>query len=191
MPELATELTGILEEDQKWRMMTDSVAQQFGRNSPEMSALYEKMQETDLKNTRRISTILDTHGWLGPKAIGEDGATALFLVVQHADLSVQEKYLPMMRQAVADGAARGADLALLEDRVLMRNGKKQIYGSQVSRNEATDTWEFAPIEDVDHVDERRAAVGLSPLADYARHFNITWDDAAKEKNKAAGRQKKP
>lgn len=76
---------------------------------------------------------LDERGWLGPDVIGQTGNSTLFLVIQHADLVTQEKYLPMMREAVTKGNAKGSSLALLEDRVLIRNGKQQRYGSQGTR----------------------------------------------------------
>jgi hypothetical protein len=41
----------------------------------------------------------------------------LFLVIQHSDSTTQEKYLPLLKQAVKDNRAFGHDLALLEDRV--------------------------------------------------------------------------
>jgi hypothetical protein len=58
---------------------------------------------------------------------------------------------------------------LLEDRILLREGKKQIYGSQVRRNEAGE-WEAHSLEDPERVDERRASVGLPPLAQYLAGF---------------------
>lgn len=39
-----------------------------------------------------------------------------------------------MREAVEKNNARASSLALLEDRVAMRKGGKQIYGSQIKRN---------------------------------------------------------
>lgn len=182
-PELAQELENIGVLDQKYRMMLDSVEQKFGGKSKEMNQLWEIMRQTDSINTIRVCEILDTKGWLGPKEVGEDGSSVLFLVIQHASLQLQEKYLPMMRQAVKDGKAIGSELALLEDRVLMRNGKKQIYGSQVHHDYDTGETYFFPIEDVDHVDERRATMGLGPLSEYAQHFGMVWDAAAIEDNK--------
>lgn len=183
MPELSKELQVILVEDQRYRTILDSVNTQFGWNSDEMKALLKKMNQVDLENTTRVAQILDTHGWLGNQEVGAQGNQAIFLVIQHADINIQEKYLPMMREAQKAGKARGADLALLEDRVLMRNGKKQIYGSQLSTDSQTNKTYFFPIEDVEHVDERRAAVGLQPIAEYAQYFGITWDAATIEDNK--------
>jgi len=183
MPKLAKELEKIQVEDQKYRQMIDSVTTQFGRDSKEVDALWSTMRLVDSVNTTRVSAILDTHGWLGTKAVGASGNSALFLVVQHADIEVQEKYLPMMREAVKAGNAQGSSLALLEDRVLMRHGKKQIYGSQVRTDQITGENYFFPIEDVDHVDEKRGSVGLGSLAEYAQYFGIIWDAAAMEKNR--------
>ena len=59
--------------------------------------------------------------------------------------------------------------ALLEDRVRLRDGKPQLYGSQVTRNPAGQ-WEARDLENPEKVDERRASVGLPPLAEYLAGF---------------------
>jgi hypothetical protein len=38
-----------------------------------------------------------------------------------------------------------------------------------------------PLDDPENVDQRRAAVGLQPLADYISHWNLTWDVEAYKK----------
>lgn len=81
----------------------------------------------------------------------------------------------MMREAVKNGKAQGSNLALLEDRVALGMGKKQIYGSQIGRDETTNLYYVSPLEDPDNVDKRRAEVGLGPLADYVSKWNIKWD----------------
>ena len=83
----------------------------------------------------------------------------------------------MLREAVTAHKARPADLALLEDRVAMREGRRQIYGSQLRGTAKSGQYELFPIEDPMHVDERRASVGLPPLAEYLQHWNLTWDPA--------------
>lgn len=183
MMELAKKLETVLRADQFWRSKIDSINAQFGYNSVERINLGKFMQQQDSLNQIIVLGVLDTYGWLGKKAVGQVGSEAIFFVVQHASLPVQEKYLPMMREAVKDGNADGSLLALLEDRVLSRNGKKQLYGSQVTRDPATNEPHFCAIEDVDNVDQRRAGVGLKPLSEYAQHFGIIWDAAAIEKNK--------
>jgi hypothetical protein len=126
MPELALELKQILQDDQQYRLKIDSVEKKYGIQSPERDELRRIINEKDAINRKRIQQILDQYGWLGAKEVGEQGNSTLFSVIQHSDLPIQEKYLPMMREAVKKGNAKGGSLALLEDRVNMRNGKKQI-----------------------------------------------------------------
>ena len=102
---------------------------------------------------------------------------AVFLVIQHSDSLTQVTYLPMMRTAVQQGAARAEDLALLEDRVLTEQGKPQIYGSQV-RMDSAGKASFFPILDEINVNRRRASVGLGPLEEYARYFGIRYHPPA-------------
>jgi hypothetical protein len=127
----------------------------------------------DSVNLLKIKKIIDKYGWLGPETIGENGNATLFLVIQHADQKTQEKYLPIMRQAVKDKKALGSELALLEDRVALGQGKKQIYGSQIGGDPGN--YYVLPLEDPDNVDKRRAEVGLPPLYEYLKHYNIKWD----------------
>ncbi|HEX2861413.1 MAG TPA: DUF6624 domain-containing protein, partial [Lacunisphaera sp.] len=113
-------------------------------------------------------------GWLGPAEIGKEASSALFLVIQHSDPATQKKYLPLMREAVKAGKARGASLALLEDRIALGEGRPQTYGSQLLR-EGDGPLFVQAMEDPDHVDERRASVGLPPMAEYVKNWNLTWD----------------
>jgi hypothetical protein len=64
---------------------------------------------------------------------------------------------------------RGSSLALLEDRIRLREGQKQIYGSQVKKNGAGE-WEPLPLEDEEKVDMSRASVGLEPISEYLQGF---------------------
>jgi hypothetical protein len=122
-----------------------------------------------------VSAILEGNGWLGPRQVGWKASDALFLVIQHADLPYQKKYLAMVRAAVKDGKARADELALLEDRMGLREGRRQVYGSQIYTDPKTGLWVVAPLQDPDHVDARRATVGLQPLGDYVKQWNIKWD----------------
>jgi len=156
--ELAEKLKVILELDQKYRNTSD----------------WKMMHKQDSLNLTEVAEILDTHGWLGPEEVGKDGSSAIFLVIQHAELPTQEKYFPMMKEAVKNKKARPQDLALLEDRILMRQGKKQIYGSQITSG-PDNIMKVHPIEDPANVDKRRADVGLPPMAKYLEVFEMKWN----------------
>ena len=173
--ELVAILDTIYQSDQKYRMQIEGIKEKYGWESDEMKELLNKMSEADSINLIHITKILDERGWLGTDIIGKRGNSTLFLVIQHADIKTQEKYLPMMREAVKKGNAPASSLALLEDRVALRQGKKQIYGSQIGTDKATGEYYVLPLEDPDHVNERRTAVGLQPLEDYVSNWDIKWD----------------
>ena len=172
---LAAKLDSIYFEDQKYRQQIDEIEKKYGWESKEMQDHWKIIHEKDSVNLVKVKAILDQYGWLGPDVVGGQGNTTLFLVIQHADKETQINYLPMMREAVKSGKAQGSSLALLEDRVALGLGKKQIYGSQIGRDETTNLYYVSPLEDPDNVDKRRAEVGLGPLADYVSRWNIKWD----------------
>ena len=104
----------------------------------------------------------------------------MFLVLQHADArpDVQEAYLLMMREAVEQGKARSYELAMLEDRVEVNHGRPQIYGSQIGWVDGKGF--VKPLVDEEHVNERRAAVGLEPLERYTERFGFSWSPTPKQ-----------
>jgi len=168
--------------DQTFRWELNEIEKRHGWQSEEMKKLWKNIVQNDLQNQAIITEILDKHGWLGLDSIGIEGNATLFLVIQHADIKTQEKYLPMMRDAVPKGDASGSSLALLEDRIALRQGKKQIYGSQISRDDETGKYYIMPLEDPENVDMRRKKVGLGPIRDYVKEWNITWDPEEYKKN---------
>ncbi len=173
--QLVQQLDSIFEDDQKYRMQVNAIEKKYGWESKEMKENWKAIIEKDSVNLRKVKIILDNNGWLGEDIVGEKGSAALFLVIQHSNLATQEQYLPMMRDAVKNGKASGSRLAMLEDRVALRQGKKQIYGSQISRDEETKLFYVLPLEDPENVDKRRAEVGLQPIADYVKEWQIKWD----------------
>jgi len=174
-------LDSIYTEDQSYRHQIDEVEEKFGRDSEEMKAHWKLINEKDSINLIKIEKILDEKGWLGANIIGEQGNSTLFLVIQHSDIETQLKYLPMMREAVKEGNARGSSLALLEDRVALRQGERQIYGSQIGRDQETGEYFVLPLIDPENVDKRRAEVGLGTISEYVAIWDMTWDV---EKHKA-------
>ncbi len=173
--ELVAVLDTIFDDDQSLRREIQAISDEYGWESEEMKAHWKKIQTLDSINLVKVEAILEEKGWLGADVIGGKGNQTLFLVIQHSSLEKQEKYLPMMREAVKNGKANAASLALLEDRVALGKGDKQIYGSQIGRNEETGEHYVLPLVDPANVDVRRAEVGLSSLSEYVSRWNIVWD----------------
>ena len=172
-------LDTIFNDDQKYRLQITAVGEKYGwtTGAADSIALILKhvIRYTDSINQVKLTGILDKYGWLGPDVVGELGNSTFFAVIQHSDLAVQEKYLPFMREAVKNGNARADQLALLIDRVALRQGRKQIYGSQFGQDPETKMVYVSPLEDPDNVDVRRAEVGLPPLQEYIDMYNLNWD----------------
>lgn len=138
-------------------------------------SLLNIMHKQDKENLALVKSLLAKHGWLSPQKVGIDASQALFLVIQHADLATQEQYLPMIRAAEKRKEILSSNLAILEDRINMRKGLKQVYGSQGFPDKQTGRMYIYPVADPDKLDERRASVGLVPMAQYTKAMNITWN----------------
>jgi len=178
---LQAKLLTIFDDDQNIRNQYIQAQKDYGRQSKIVDSLGEIMIVKDSINLIKVCEILDKYGWVGSDKVGGQANQTLFLVIQHSDLATQQKYLPMMREAVKNKNASGSSLALLEDRVALREGKQQIYGSQIGYDNETNKNYVLPLQDPDHVDERRASVGLSPLAEYVKRWDIIWDVEAYKK----------
>jgi hypothetical protein len=171
---LTRELDSIYDDDQSGRQQIMATENKYGDDSKEMKILWDAMGKSDSINLIKVKAVLDKYGWVGPDVVGSKGNSTLFLVIQHADSLTRDQYLPMMRAAVKKGKAQPSQLALMEDRSALEHGKKQIYGSQLARDEKTNKYYFRPIEDEANVDKRRAAVGLGSLEDYAKQWGIDY-----------------
>lgn len=178
---LRTELMKIAAADQAPRMKLGALQKEHGWPPPDslLKPLLREMEVADSINLLRIVQILETRGWPKKSVVGMQAASTAFLVIQHADLPTQEKYLPMAEQAVRDGDLLPSSLALLIDRIRVRNNKPQLYGSQLRQDDKTGATVFYPIEDEAKVDERRKSMGLEPLSEYAKRFGITYSGAGR------------
>jgi hypothetical protein len=177
--ELIKQLDTIGKLDQVYRNQLDQIRIKFANDSvkrkTELQKQFKLINTTDSLNLIAVSVFINQYGWLSADEIGEDANSTLFLVIQHADLKTQEKYLPVMRIAAKNKKLKATSLAMLEDRISMLQGRKQIYGSQVAWNVQTNKYTIMPMLDPDHVDNRRADVGLGTYGAYLFEMGITWD----------------
>ena len=109
----------------------------------------------------RLRTLASTRGstWPTRAVVGAAGVRSVWLIAQR-DTALQRTALHRMMESGPDEAL-AADVAVLEDRVRLQSGRKQLYGSQLRM--AGGKLVPAPIEDSAHVDMRRDAAGLPPL----------------------------
>jgi len=157
-PSLRAELMAMMTQDQDVR--------QRSIDKPKDPAISSEMASVDAKNTARMKQIITQYGWPGWSLVGQDGENAAWVLVQHADAdhAFQAQCLPLLKVAAEHGEGAKDELALLTDRVLLVQAKKQVYGTQFTWK--TGAVEPCPLDDPAHVDERRKAMGLMPLAEY-------------------------
>lgn len=133
---------------------------------------WARVTAVDADNTPWIMAVIAERGWPGHSMVGEDGAGAAWLLVQHAPLEEQLTALPLLASAVARGDAAFRDFAWLLDRVRMRQQLPQIFGSQFTRDDPDDPWEVYPMEQPEAaVDVLRAAIGARPVDADRRSLN--------------------
>jgi hypothetical protein len=133
-------------------------------------ALFEgyhpRMEDVHRRNAARLRAVIAAHGWPGESLVGQAGAEAAWRIAQHAigEPSFQRACLERLRAAAAAGDVPARHAAYLEDRIRMLEGRPQLYGTQL---ESADDGRPVPyqIQGEERVDERRAAVGLEPLAE--------------------------
>lgn len=146
----------------------------FGRGSAEMNYYWSLIQKEDSICESLILEVLDDRGWPGKSLVGGKANLAVWLVYQHAPLEIQEQYLPLLNESVAKGESQGSHLAMSEDRILMRKGQAQKYGSQITTDPDTGENTLQELQNPSKVNEYRASVGLGPLQEYAKRFGIEW-----------------
>ena len=161
--------------------MVSAARDKFGKESEEMEYFWDLMAQQDSLNEIEVTEIIEKRGWVGKSLVGGEANTALWAVIQHAPLEMQEKYLPLLKESVLKGESVGGHLALLEDRILMRNDKPQIYGSQLTPDKVTGKPVVYEIKDPEYVNQRRKEIGLGPIQDYIKRWGVEWTVEQKEK----------
>jgi hypothetical protein len=136
----------------------DLALAQQAMNSDDV-AVQQAWRRLTATHADRLTGILDEHGWpdWGPEA-----AYAAWKIAQHADrqLDVQRRVLALIEDAAEPGVG-AREIAMLRDRVLVNEGRDQIYGTQVAGvvDGKPVLW---PCADPDGLAARRAGVGLPP-----------------------------
>jgi hypothetical protein len=126
------------------------------------------MTRTDSANTTWLKSYVEKWGWPTAQQVGREGVDAAFLIVQHAvhDTGFMRDMLPHIEEAYQRGDVDGGAVAMLVDRLEVKAGRPQIYGTQLSLKDGR--WVLDPIADSAAVDTRRQEMGLPPLAEYLR-----------------------
>ncbi len=164
-PALRQELLTMWAVDQRDRFLLREKVATLNNNwgAPELKPYYQALDKHDSLHYVRIQEIVKQQGWPKISAVGKDGSFAAWAVVQHAkQVLFQKECINAMKLLLANKEVSPVEYAELVDRVQMNQKLKQVYGMAIMKD--SETPGFYPIEDEEHVDQRRKAIGLEPLA---------------------------
>ena len=166
-------LDSIYQTDQNIRFKLIDLQKKDEMQPEELKNIIVKMNKIDSVNLNKIKSLIDNYGW--PENLSFQRNQTIFLVIQHSDLGTQQQYLPIIQKAVEEGKTLPSNLAILEDRISLREGKKQIYGSQIFVDSKTGKKYVEPLKNPETVDKRRAKVGLPTMNEYLKQTNqMEW-----------------
>jgi len=122
----------------------------------------------DRRHTERLKVLLAGRGWFTPEEVGQRAADGAFHIVNHSpDLAFQKEALAKMEVLVPTGRAPSG-YANLYDRIADQEGRPQRYASQRARCVDGRYGMPADVEDPAGLEQRRAALGLQPMAEYLK-----------------------
>ncbi len=134
------------------------------------------------QRTKRLEKIIKIYGWPKYSIVGKNAGDGAFFVIQHSEPKILNKYFPLFEKAVDDNEASKKLFALMVDRKLMYEGKKQKYGSQLQRwgtfingKYITTPYHLWPVEDEINLNSRRASMGLVPIEEYVKQWNYKYE----------------
>jgi hypothetical protein len=156
---LAAELIALVAEDQRVRAELVDEGVLFDGYHPRMEAVHRQ-------NAACLAEIMSRLGWPTESVVGAEGAAAAWLIAQHAigEPEFQRRCLVELTRAAGAGTVPAWQPAMLDDRIRVFEGRLQVYGTQLEVDEHGSLRPH-PIEEAEHVEERRRAVGLEPLAE--------------------------
>jgi len=128
------------------------------------------MRKFDCVSTDIIKALVDKFGLPAPENVGAKAAKYFIVLLIHTtDMKYVSKLSksPEFKKVDYDKT----DLAILEDRILLFEGKKQCFGTVIETKKDKNgnlVTKPRPTKDEKNVDKRRKEYGLSPLADYLK-----------------------
>jgi hypothetical protein len=168
-PALRDELLKMREIDQKARA---ECAQ--GSGEEQLKCLVETLEKIDRPHTARLTEIFDRSGFPTRKTVGQDGVEAFLLILQHApDETLRQKCLKPITKAFRRKEIGPMDYANFVDRLLVRQNKPQLYGSNFEIKDGKLVMSAA--RDPKNLDKRRRKIGLPTIAEYAKKLGEVYN----------------
>lgn len=126
---------------------------------------FEEIKKIYETNSIWLKKIIENREWLSYDIVGKQGELYAWLIVQHSpDIDFQKRVLDLLRN-LPKTMERNGHIAYLTDRILIKQNKKQLYGTQFSNGQPY------PIENKSNLDKRRNKMGLGSFEEYYKLMN--------------------
>jgi hypothetical protein len=172
---ITAKLYKIILRDQAFYHYIAVAEKKFGVKSKQVDSLWGVKSQITIENLKEIQAIMKLYGWPKISVFGSQASSAAFLVIQHTNYKIQKKYLTALKLACGKNEANWSDFAMLKDRVLIQEGRCQLYGTQVIYDEKEELYKLLPICNPEKVDFRRKEIGLAPLKEYLENWRIEFN----------------
>lgn len=116
------------------------------------------------QHLQRLAVIVARYGWPRREEVGEAAAEGTWRAVWYAGPGKQKPWLPILKEQVSLFELDAAMVAEIEDRVLVHEGKPQVYGTQFIDDPDSAKRRLHPVDDCTRVAERRRIAGMKPLS---------------------------
>jgi hypothetical protein len=160
--------------DQAYFTEVGIAGQKTGMRSSVVEALWAFKFMIQERNQAELEALVVKNGWPRVRTVGSEAAMGAYLVAMHAKNGSQKKYLADIRKVCEAGELPWVRYANIFDRVRFNEDQPQRYGTHTRYNERTGKEELYPLEDESQVDEWRKELGLGPLEEYLKQFNIIY-----------------
>lgn len=131
-----------------------------------------QLELVERDNASRLGALMAACGWPRSSVEGLEAARRAWLIAQQRseDLPFQRQVVRQLELAALDGEASVIHLATASDRLAVKEGRPQRYGTQLRQVDSC-VWDYYPLEDTARVEARRRRLGLPSLADHKRSIN--------------------
>ena len=123
--DLIAQIQQLSENDLKMRSQPSEI---YG--SEAYKSYWKEQNRLDAINQEAVKGIIEKHGYPGKSLVGQANASIAAIIIQHAPLSMQEEYLPIILKAQKEDEITTGLVHLLVDRIHTKKYGKQIFGSQ-------------------------------------------------------------
>jgi len=176
-PEYALKLLNIILRDQALDYHIDQAKASYMANGNIPQWYYplgSYKQRINKNGYENMLKLIEENGWPKYSKVGKLAADAPLLIINHHESdSIRKMYLPQIKKSCLENEGSCMEYAKIQDRILVSEGKSQMYGMQFRYNASRNLEPF-PIENSEYVDKRRKEIGLKPLKDYLKR-KINYD----------------